>query len=139
MEADHQRPRRLGLAQDAHGDLGDDAEQSLRAGDDAHQIITTGLGGLAADPQPPAAHQHDLAAGDVAGGHAVLYAGHAAGILRDIAADAAGDLRRRIGRIVEAGMGDRLADRKVGDARLGHHGAVVEIDLADALELTEPK
>jgi hypothetical protein len=31
-----------------------------------------------------------------------------------------------------------LADGEIGDTRLGHHHAVVEIDLADALELARP-
>ena len=64
---------------------------------------------------------------------------HAAGIFRDIAADRAGDLRRRIGRVIESGMRHRLADGEIGDAGLGHHHAVVEIDLADALELAKPE
>ena len=34
-------------------------------------------------------------------------------------------------------MGHRLADRKVGDAGLGDNDAIVEIDLADALEFAE--
>ncbi len=34
-------------------------------------------------------------------------------------------------------MRDRLADREIGDAGLGDDDAVVEIDLADALELAE--
>ncbi|MGY3288529.1 hypothetical protein ACVWWP_001596 [Bradyrhizobium sp. LM3.6] len=106
-------------------------------GDDAHQVIAGVLRRLAADAQDLAAHQHDLAAEHVVGGHAVFQAVHAAGILRDIAADRAGDLRGRIRRVVEPGMGDGLADREVGDAGFGDDGAVVEIDLADALELAE--
>ena len=138
-EADHQRARRLRLLQDAHGDLGDDAEQPFGAGDDAHQVVAGILRRLAADAQDLAAHQHDLAAEHVVGGHAVFQAVHAAGIFRDIAADRAGDLRRRIGRVVEAGMRHRLADGEIGDAGLGDDDAVVEIDLADALELAEPQ
>ncbi|MGY4348333.1 hypothetical protein ACVWXM_004800 [Bradyrhizobium sp. GM7.3] len=92
-EADHQRARRLRLLQDAHRDLGDDTEQAFRAGDDAHQIVAGVFRRLAADAQDLAAHQHDLAAEHVVGGHAVFQAVHAAGILRDIAADRAGDLR----------------------------------------------
>ena len=64
---------------------------------------------------------------------------HAAGIFRDITADGAGDLRRRIGRVIEAGLGDRLRDRKIGDAGLDHGDAVVVVDLADAVELGEPE
>ena len=50
-EADHQGAGRLRLLQDPHRDLGDDAEQPFRAGDDAHQIVAGILRGLAADAQ----------------------------------------------------------------------------------------
>ena len=136
-ETDHQRPRRLRLLQDAHGDFGDDAEQAFRAGDDAHHVVAGGFRRFAADLDDLARDQHDLAAQHVVGGHAVFQAVHAAGIFRDIAADRAGDLRRGIRRVIKPGMRDRLADGEVGDAGLGHHHAVVEIDLADALEFAE--
>ena len=136
-KADHQRPRRLRLLQDPHRDFGDDAEQAFGAGDDAHHVVAGGLGGFAADLDDLAGDQHDLAAEHIVGGHAVFQAMHAAGIFRDIAADRAGDLRRRIRRVIESGMRDRLADGEIGDAGLGHHHAVVEIDLADALEFAE--
>ena len=90
---------------------------------------------LAAEAQHLAGHQHDLAAEHVVGGHAVFQAMHAAGILRHVAADGAGDLRGRVGRVIEARMRDGLADRQIGDARLDHGDAVVEVDLADAVEL----
>ncbi len=48
-ETDHQRAGGLRLLQDPHRDLGDDAEQAFRPGDDAHQIVARGLRGLAAD------------------------------------------------------------------------------------------
>ena len=136
-EADHQRARGFRLLQNPHRDLGDDAEQAFRARDDSHQVVAAGLGGLAADLDDFARDQHDFAAEHVVGGHAVFQAMHAAGILRDIAADRAGDLRRRIGRVVKSGIGHRLADGEIGHPGLGHHHAVVEIDLADALELAE--
>ena len=90
---------------------------------------------LAADADDLARHQHQLAAQQVVGGHAVFEAVHAAGILRHVAADGAGDLRGRIGRVVEAGVLDRLRDREIGHARLDHRDAVGEVDLADAVEL----
>ena len=101
-EADQHRARGLRLLQDAHRDLGDDAEQALRAGDDADQVVAAGVEMLAAEAEHLAGHQHHFEAEDVVGGHAVFQAMHAAGILRDVAADGAGDLRRRIGRVVEA-------------------------------------
>ena len=90
---------------------------------------------LAAQPHDLAGHQHQLAAEHVVGGHAVFEAVHAAGVLGDVAADGAGDLRGRIGGVVEAGVLDGLCDREIGHARLRHHHAVVEIDVADAAEL----
>ena len=90
---------------------------------------------LAAQANDLARHQHQLAAEQVVGGHAVFQAVHAAGILRHVAADRAGDLRGRIGRIVEAGMLDRLRDGEIGHAGFDHGDAVREIDLADAVEL----
>src|SRR5271156_3822336 len=47
------------------------------------------------EPQPLAGHQDQLAAEQIVGGHAVFETMHAAGIFRHIAADSAGDLRRR--------------------------------------------
>ena len=138
-KADHQSARRLRLLQDSYRDFGDDTEQSFRPCDDSHQVIAGALRGLAADTQDLARHQHDLASEHVVGGHAVFEAMHAAGILRDIASDRAGNLGRRIGRIIKAGMRDRLADGEIGDARLSHDHAVVEIDLADTLEFAEPQ
>ena len=133
-EADQHGARGLGLLQDAHRHLGDDAEQALRPGDDAEQVVALGIEMLAADADHFAGDQHDLAAEHVVGGHAVFQAVHAAGILRDVAADGAGDLRGGIGRVVEAFVRDGLADREVRDARLDHRDAVFKIDLADAVE-----
>ena len=124
-KADQHGARAFRLLQDAHRDLGDDAQQALRAGDDAEQIVAAGIEMLAADADDLAGHQHQLAAEQVVGGHAVFEAVHAAGILRHVAADGAGDLRGRIGRVVEAGLLDRLGHRQVGHARLDHGDAVV--------------
>ena len=134
-KADQHGARGLGLLQDAHRHFGDDAEQPLRAGDDADQVVAAGVEMLAAEPEHLAGHQHHFEAEDVVGGHAVFQAMHAAGILRDVAADGAGDLRRGVGRVVEGLVLDRLADGEIGDARLDHGDAVGEVDLADAVEL----
>ena len=60
---------------------------------------------------------------------------HAAGVLGDIAADRAGDLRGRIRRVIKALRLDRLADREIGDARLHPGAAVLIVDLENAVEL----
>ena len=126
-----------GLLQDAHGDLGDDAEQALGAGHQAEQIVALGIEMLAAEAHDLAVDQHDLEAEHVVGGEAVFQAMHAAGILGDVAADGAGDLARRIGRVVEALALHRLGDGEVGDAGLRHHAAIGVVDLEDAVELAE--
>src|SRR3984885_13039516 len=106
-------------------------------GEDAERVVPAGIVMLAAEPQNFAGHQDQLAAEHIVGGHAVFEAMYAAGILRHIAADTAGDLRRRIGRVIETGLLDCLRNGEIGNAGLDHGDAVVEIDLANAIEFRE--
>ena len=138
-KADQDGARAFRLLEDPHRDLGDDAEQPLGADEDPEQVIAAGIEMLAAQPDHVAVHQHDLAAEHVVRGQSVFEAVHPAGILRHIAADGAGDLRGRVGRVVEAAMGHRLGDREIGHARLHHGDPVGEIDLADAVEPRHPE
>jgi len=138
-KTDQHRRRRLRLAQNAHGDLGNHAQQALGAGHQAHQVIAMRIQMLAAETQYLAVHQHHFEAEDVVGGEAVFQAVHAARVLGHVAADGAGDLARRIGGVVEAGPLHRLGDAKVGDPRLSADGAVLVVDLQDAVELAEPE
>jgi len=133
-KADQQGAGDLRSFQDSHRHLGDDAEQPFRTDDNAEQIVTGGVEMLAAKPDDLAGDQRDLTAQHVVGRHAVFEAVNAAGILRDIAADRAGDLRRRIGRIVEALVLHGLRDGEIGHARFHDRNPVGEIDLADAVE-----
>ena len=110
-------------------------EQALGTGQHAEQVVAAGIEVLAAEAHHLAVHEHDLEAQDVVGGDAVFQAVDAARVLGDVAADGAGDLARRVGRVVEAGVPDRLGDGEVGDARLDHGAAVSVIDVEDAVEL----
>ena len=76
---------------------------------------------------------HDLQAQHVVGRHAVGEAVRPAGVLGDVAADGAGALARRVGRVVEAVLGDRLAQVEVDHARLDQRRPVLDVDLEDAL------
>ena len=136
-KAQEHGPRGGWLAQQPHRHFGDDAQQALGAGHDAQEIVALGVEMLAAEAHDLAGHQHQLDAQQVVGGEAVLQAMHAAGILRDIAADRAGDLRAGIGRVIEALMLDRLGDAEVGDAGLHAGAAVGVVDLQHAVELAE--
>ena len=55
--------------------------------------------------------------------------------IADVAADRAGELRGRIGRVEEAVGADRLGNREIGDAGLDPRIAVGEVDLEDAAHL----
>ncbi|MNP15072.1 hypothetical protein D3C76_1074140 [compost metagenome] len=67
-------------------------------------------------------------------GQAVFQTVHAAGVFRDIAADRAGDLRRRVRGVVQAVGSGRLGNRQVAYAGLDAGEAADRIDLEDALE-----
>ncbi len=60
---------------------------------------------------------------------------HAARVLRDVAADRARDLARRIGRVIQAERRDDIRDRRVAYARLNHGDARDRIDAYDTHEL----
>ena len=130
-------PRGGGLAQKTHRHLGDDAQQSLGTGHDAQEIVAFGVEMLAAQAHHLAGHQHQFDAQEVVGGEAVFEAMHAAGILGDVAADRAGDLRAGVGRVVKALMLDRLGDAEVGDAGLHTGAAVGVVDFEYAVELAQ--
>ena len=136
-KAHEERPHGRRFGQDAHRDFGDHAEQPLGAGDRAEQIVALGVELLAAQTKDLAAHEHHLDAEQVVGREAVFEAVHAARILRDVAADGAGDLARRIRRVVEAVGGHGRADGEIGDSGLDHGAAVGGVDLEDAVELAE--
>ncbi len=92
---------------------------------------------LAAEAHDFAIDQHDFETEKVVGREAVFEAMHAARVFGDIAADRAGDLARRVGRVIKAGAGHRVADAEIGDARLHDDAAIVVIDVEDAVEFSE--
>ena len=75
--------------------------------------------------------QHDLRAGDVVDREAVLEAVRAARVLRDVAADRADLLARRVGGVEVAVGGDGARHVEVRDARLDDDALALEVDLED--------
>ncbi|MND97322.1 hypothetical protein D3C80_896400 [compost metagenome] len=67
-------------------------------------------------------------------GQAVLQAVHAAGVLRHVAADGAGDLRGRVRRVIEVEGRRRLGNRQVAHAGLDAGEAPGGADFEDAVE-----
>ena len=117
-----------GTGIDAQRDLRADAERALRADERAEQVVAGMVELLAAERHDRAVGEHDLEAGDVVRREAVLEAVRAAGVLGDVAADRADDLRRRIGR-VEVRRPDGQRDLGVRHARLDDDALVGQVDL----------
>ena len=135
-EEGHERAHRLRLGHDPQPDLGCDAERPLRADEGAEQVEPGRVELLAAQPCDLAVGEHELEAGHVVGGEAVLEAVRSARVLGDVAADRADDLRGGVGRVEVVGP-DRLGDRDVRHARLDQHALVVQVDLEDAAHAGE--
>ena len=127
-EAGEQRAHRLRSAQHAQRQLRRDPERALGADESAEQA-----GPLVPDGELDdlAVRQDDLGGEHVVDREAVLEAMRAARVLRDVAADRADLLRRRVGGVVEALGGDRLRHVEVGDARLDRDAAALDVDLED--------
>ena len=128
VEAREQHLRALRLRQQLHGDFGDDAEHAFRAGEEREQVEAGRVERVGAERQTLAVDRDDLDLQDVVDRQAVLQAMHAAGVLRDVAADRARDLRRRIGRVVQAVRRGGLRDREIAHAGLHARGAGFGID-----------
>jgi hypothetical protein len=90
---------------------------------------------LAAEPDHLARNQHHLDAQHIIGRQPVFETVHAARVLRHVASNRAGDLRRRIRGIIEASIFDGARDGEVRHPGLRGHRPVGEIDIEDAIEL----
>ena len=110
--------RALRLGQQLHRDFDDDAEHAFRSGKEREQVEARGVERFGTERQTLAVDRQDLDLQDVVHGQAVFQAMHAARVLRHVAADRAGDLRRRIGRVVEAVRRGGLRDREIAHAGL---------------------
>ncbi len=130
-ERGQHRARALRAAQDAHGDLGDDRQHALAAGQQPEPVVAGGVEMRAADVEDFAVDGDDLQAQQVVGGDAVFQAVRAAGVHVDVAADHAGELAGRIGRIEEPVGRDRVGDADIGHARLHDGAAIGVVDVED--------
>ena len=123
---------RLGRRRQLDDDLGGDAERALRAGERAEQVVAADDTGAVAEPGQLAGRRDDLEPEHVVDGEAVLETVGAAGVLRDVPADGADDLRRRVGRVEQPVRPDGLGHREVGHARLDDRPAGDRVDFEDA-------
>ena len=110
-------------------------EHALGADHDAKEVVARGIEMLAAEAHDLAVDRHHFDADDVVGREPVFEAMNPARILGDIAADRAGDLARRVGRIVEAQTLHGVGNAEIGHARLSDDAAVGHVDVEDLVEL----
>ena len=134
VERGEQRLHRFGPAKNAHGDARDDRERAFRSDDEAEDIRAGRVHQRAVDAYELAVGHYGLDAEDVVSCEAVLQAMRAAGILRDVPADRADLLARRIRCVVEAVRSDLARDLEVGDARLDCDAAIRNVDVEDAIQ-----
>src|SRR5438093_877133 len=88
------------VAENPHGDARHDRERAFRSHDETDQIRSRRVGERALEAEELSVGHDRLDAEDVMRGEAVLQTVRAAGILRDVAADRAHLLARRIRRVV---------------------------------------
>ena len=130
-EVGDQRADRLGLAQQPHGDLGDDADGAFRADDQGAQVRPDLVQRVAAQGDHAAVGAHHREPEDMVCGEAILQAVRAARVLRHVAPDSADDLARRVGSVVQLVGGRRGGDAEVGHARLDDRALVLRVDGED--------
>ncbi|CAI8810606.1 hypothetical protein EMIT0373P_20256 [Pseudomonas chlororaphis] len=134
VEGRQQHLGQLRLGQQLDRDFGDDPEQAFGTGEQRQQVETGRIQGVATEGQAFAFDAEDLHLEQVVHGQAVFQAVHAAGVFRDIAADGTGDLRRRVGGVVQAERRGSLGDRQVAHPGLDPRGAGGGVDMQDLVE-----
>ncbi len=139
VEARQHASRLLRIRRELDGDFGDHRQQAFRTVDQREQVVTGGIERFAAEFDDVAVDQNGAHAPHIVHGEAILQAVHAAGVFGDIAADSARDLRRWVGRIVEAVHRGRLRDPKIAHARLDDGSATQWIDRENAIEFRQRK
>ena len=137
VEARHDAARDLRLRDQPDRRLDDHREHAFAADQHAHQVVAGRIERLRAERDRLARGGVAAHAQHVVQGQAVLQAVHAARVLGDVAADRAGDLAARIGRVVEAERRRGLADREVAHAALHRRGPRLRIEADDPVELRE--
>ena len=136
-ESGKQRLHGFGALDDAENHFCGDAESAFGADENAEEIVAGSVERFSAEVDERAVGENDFEAEDVRGGEAVFQAMRAAGIFRDVAADAARGLRRGIGRVEIALRENARGDVKIDDAGLDGDASVREIDFEDAVHARE--
>ena len=136
VEVVEDREQRLGDR--GHGgqldrDLGRDAEHTLASGEEPDEVVAVGIDRGPSEVEQLALRRHDDEAQDVPRRRAVAEAVGASGVVRDVAADRAGLLRRGVGRVEQAMLCACGGQVDVDHAGLDAREAVLGVDLQHVL------
>ena len=131
LEDAEQGVRRLRQRKQLQIDFHRDAEAALRSHEEPRQVEFAGVEPAVSQVHPAAVREHHVQPPDVAGGDTVLEAVGPARVLGDIAADAAGALRRGIRGVVEAVGPGRRREMGVDDSGLDARPPVVQVEFQD--------
>ena len=132
------RLRQLGNANDAQHGLGHDAEGALTADDNTEQVVARRIAHPSAEVRYVTSRSHKGCGEHVMRGEPVLQAVRTARVLRDVPADGAHLLRRRVGCVEVSERPHRFADVEIGDARLYGDLLILEVDVEDCAHPAEP-
>ncbi len=134
VEAGHDAARQNGFGQQLHRHFGDDHEHAFAADHGGQQIGARTVAGQPAEGQRLALHRVTAHLQHVVHGEAVFEAMHAARVFGDVAADGAGDLAARVGRVEQAVRRCGLRNRQVAHPAFHRGGARDGVDALDAVE-----
>src|SRR5690606_32323524 len=124
----------LRLGQQFDRDLGDDAEHALGAGEQSQQVEARAVQRVGAEHHALTFDGEDLDLEQVVYGQAVFQAMHAASVLGNVTADGTGDLRRRIGRVIQLVRRRSLGNRQVAHTGLNAGEATRRINFENLVE-----
>ena len=135
LEVEQQRADRGRVLCESHAHPGSDTEHPLAADEHAPQVQAGGLGVLAPEDGDGAVGQHDLDGQDVHRRHALGQTMGSAGVGGDVAAHRAALLARGIRGVVDAMLGQLMAEVGVEHPRLDPGLAGVEVEAEEPVHL----
>ncbi len=137
VEGGEYHPRGLRLGHQLNRDFGGNGEHALGAHDQREQVETRRIERLAAEFHHLALDGAGAHAQHIVHGESVLEAVHAARVLGHVAADGAGDLRGRVGGVVQAVGRGRLGNGQIAHTRLHARRTRHRVEREDALHLRQ--
>jgi len=132
-ESSEKRADALWTFDDSQDYFGGDSERTLRADEYAREIISRSIERLVSEVQQRAVRHHHFEAENVRSSKAVLQTVRAAGIFRDVPADAADRLGGRVRRVKISLRFNAGRHVEVDDARFHHNAGIRQVHFKDAI------